>query len=330
VATAKYADHLPLHRLEGIFSRYGVELARSTMCDWIRDVADLLAPIVSAMKARVLATGYVQTDDTPLQVQMGHGKTHRGYVWAYRSPEIREVVYDFTLSRARDGPEKFLKRFRGYLQADAYSGYDRIVMREGVTEVGCWAHARRKFFESLCTDAERASAVVAAIRRLYRIEAEAKEAGITGERLAELRRSRAAPILDDMEAYLELIRPEVLPKSPLGKAITYAQNQWRALRRYVEDGRLEMDNNGAERSMRRVAIGRKNYLFAGSPAGGHRAAVLYSLTESCRLQGIDPQAYLKDVLSRVKTHPANRVDELTPSGWKQAREESERSASPVA
>jgi transposase len=317
VVVAKYGDHLPLKRLEGIFARHGVHLARSTMCDWVRDVAGLLAPIVKEMRRGILSTGLVQTDDTPVKVQTGGPRTKRGFIWVYHAPERGEVVYDFTRSRARDGPERILRHYQGYLQADAYSGYDRIMARRGVVEVGCWAHARRKFVEAMDSSPDHATAVVAAIRRLYMIERQARE--LSPEDRQAVREERARPILATMEEGLELLDQIALPQSPLGKAVTYARNQWPALTRYVEDGRLPIDNNAAERTMRRVAVGRKNWLFAGSPAGGERAAVLYSLVESCRLAQVEPFAYLRDVISRVATHPMSRIGELTPRGWKAAR-----------
>jgi hypothetical protein len=315
VVTSKYADHLPLARQEGMLARHGVSIARSTMCDWIRDVAELLSPIVAEMKRQILKGDLIQTDDTPIRVRTGMKKTQRGYIWCYLSPETGEVVYDFTTSRARDGPERFLAGYEGYLQADAYSGYDRIVAREGVTEVGCWAHARRKFYESLETAPEEASAVMAGIRRLYGLEKKARDHGLDATGLVELRRFRSVPILDAIREYIEAERERALPQSPLGKAITYALNQWGALTRYVESGHLPIDNNAAERALRKIAVGRKNWLFAGSPAGGERAATLYSLVESCRMRRIDPFAYLRDVLHRISTHPVSRIAELTPRGW---------------
>jgi hypothetical protein len=315
VVTSKYGDHLPLHRQEGIFARHGVSIARSTMCDWIRDVASLLSPIVRRMRDEILSTNLVMTDDTPVRVQTGLRKTKQAAIWAYLSPELREVVFDFTMSRARDGPERFLGDYRGYLQADAYSGYDRIFARGEVTEVGCWAHARRKFYDSMETSPAEASAVLAGIRRLYAVEARAKEEGLGPDAVWSLRCRESLPILQAIREYLEMQKISALPQSPFGKAVTYALNQWEALVRYVGDGRLPIDNNAAERALRAVAIGRKNWLFAGSPAGGERAATLYSLVSSCRLAGIDPFFYLKDVITRVSTHPASRIDELTPRGW---------------
>jgi transposase len=315
LVTSKYGDHLPLHRQEEIFARHGVSISRSTMCDWIRDTASLLSPIVRTMRSEVLSTGLVLTDDTPIRVQTGSKKTKKAAIWAYLSPAQKEVVFDFTMSRARDGPERFLGDYRGYLQADAYSGYDRIFDRSEVTEVGCWAHARRKFYESMDTSPEEASAVMAGIRRLYRIEAKAKEEHLAPAAVRDLRCRESLPILQAIREYLLIQKITALPQSPFGKAITYALNQWEALVRYVGDGRLPIDNNAAERALRTVAIGRKNWLFAGSPAGGTRAATLYSLVSSCRLQGIDPFVYLRDVIERISTHPMSRIAEFTPRGW---------------
>jgi transposase len=316
VVVSKYADHLPLNRQEGIFARFGALLARSTMCDWIRAASEMLAPVVAVMKREILASGYVQSDDTPVMVRVkGEKKTHRGYLWVYHAPERGAVVYDFTMSRARDGPEKFLGGYRGYLQADAYSGYDGIFRSGAVKEVGCWAHARRKFYEALQTDPREASAVMAAIARLYEVEDQAKAFRMPPDAVRELRQTQSRPILETIREYLELDAPRALPQSPLGQAVTYARNQWSALTRYLEDGRLGPDNNPAERALRRVAVGRNNWIFCGSETGGERAAVLYSLVGTCKLQGIDPFAYLRDVFSRIATHRANRIDELTPRGW---------------
>lgn len=316
VATAKYSDHLPLNRLEGILARSGVEISRKTMCDWIRDVADLLSPIVKRMKSTILSSGYVQTDDTSVRLRDEGGR--RSYLWVYLSPEQRAAVYDFTISRARDGPARYLRSFRGFLQSDAYSVYDGIVSREGITGVACWAHCRRKWLEALDTSPEHASTVLAGIRRLYALEAAARAEGLSSEDRLGRRREQAVRILDAIKEYVDAIREEALPRSPLGTAVGYTLSQWDGLNAYARDGRLEIDNNAAERALRRVAVGRKNYMFFGSPDGGRRAAILYSLVETCRLVGIDPHAYLKDVLLRVKTHPSSRIEELMPAGWKAA------------
>jgi len=325
VVTSKYGDHLPLHRQTGIYRRHGVNLHRSTLCDWVRDTSELLRPIAMAMKRSILETGYVNTDDTPVKVHQGKGgpgKTKQGRIWVYVSPERREAVYDFTTTRAGEGPRSFLAGFEGFLQADAYAGYDQLYTSGEVVEVGCLAHARRKFFDALDTAPESASYVLALIRGLYDIEANAKELGIAGPELAALREKESRRLLDGLREFLVLESAEALPQSPLGKAIGYALKQWDALVRYVDDGRLAIDNNLAENTLRGVALGRSNWVFCGSPAGGRRAAILYSLVVSCKLQGIDPFAYIRDVLARIRTTPMSRIDELTPRGWKQAREKS--------
>jgi transposase len=319
VAVSKYADHLPLHRQESIFERHGVDLSRQTLCDWIGATAEHLTPIVAALKASVLASAVIHSDDTPLLCQenaIGGGKT-RAYLWTYVRDQ-REVVYDFTMSRERDGPERFLGDWSGHLQVDAYAGYDRLFASGRVIEVACWAHARRKYFDALAGNAERASRMLALIQRLYRVESEAKE--LAPRERAALRRERSAPILAQIRAQLDADQKHVLPKSGLGEATTYLANQWDALQRYVDDGRLDIDNNAAERAMRCVAVGRKNWLFAGSPKGGERAAVIYSLIATCKLQGVEPFEYLRDVLTRLPEHPRERMAELTPRNWKPARE----------
>jgi transposase len=325
VVTSKYGDHLPLHRQSGIYRRHGVEIHRSTLCDWVRDTSELLRPIAEAMKRRILETGYVNTDDTPVKVHMGKGgpgRTKQGRLWVYLSPELREAVYDFTPTRAAEGPQSFLAGFRGYLQADAYGGYDGLFASGEVTEVGCLAHARRKFYDALETSPEASSYALALMRGLYDIETNAKEREIEGRDLAHLRQEESRRLLNALLDFLFLEKAEALPQSPLGKAIGYALNQWEALTRYVTDGRLAIDNNAAEHALRDVAVGRSNWIFCGSPAGGRRAAILYSLVKSCKLQGIDPFAYIRDVLERIHHHPMSRIDELTPRGWKQASERS--------
>jgi hypothetical protein len=230
------------------------------------------------------------------------------------------VVYEFTTTRAGQGPQSHLAGFKGFLQADAYGGYDQIYASGEVTEVGCMAHARRKFYDALDTSPAEASFVLALIRGLYDIEAGAKERGTKGEDLFVLRQKESRRIIDGLREFLLVEEGEALPQSPLGKAIGYALNQWAALTRYLDDGRLRIDNNFAERMLRCVAIGRNNWVFCGSPAGGRRAAIAYSLVMSCKIQGIDPFAYLRDVLGRLHTTPMNRIEELTPRGWRLARE----------
>jgi transposase len=324
VAVSKYGDHLPLYRQEEIFQRQGVELSRKTMCGWMSQCAELASPLVGLMKEQVLSSKAVQTDDTPVPVLDPElPRTRTGRIWTYvGDAQHPYTVYDYTANRSREGPDEFLKPFRGFLQADAYSGYDAIYQEpeRGVIEVACWAHARRKFFEAQSSDLMRSTVMLAYIRLLYDVEREARDRELdAGDRRA-LRQARSRPILDDIHGYLETERPKVLPKSPEGQAMAYTLSNWKALERYAEDGDLEIDNNGAERSLRGVAVGRKNWMFFGSDNGGRTAAVLTSLIATCKRLGIDPFAYLRDIFARVAAHPRNRLEELLPDKWKAARE----------
>lgn len=318
VAVSKYCDHLPLYRQESILARHGVEIGRSTLCDWIRETAHLLEPIRDFMAREILAGAIISTDDTPVDVREDKKKTTReGRLWTYIGDAAHPfTVFDYTPTREKSGPERMLASFRGFLQADAYAGYDGIHAR-GATEVGCMAHARRKFVDALSSDPARAHAVIEMIRRLYVIEREIH--GRSPEERKAVRQERSKPILDEMKAWLDREAPVVLPKSPIGAAVTYARNQWTALCRFLDDGRLEIDNNRAERALRGIAVGRKNWLFLGSDAGGKRAAIIYSLVATCKDHGVDPWAYLRDVLAKLPTYRGD-IAVLTPPAWKRARE----------
>jgi transposase len=316
VLTSKYADHLPLHRLEGIFARHGIDLQRSTLCDWVGACAELLSPIVTEIHRQILTSVKIHTDDTPVPVQIrGHKKARKGYLWTYIG-EGNNVVFDYTPTRCRDGPIAFLDDYDGFVQADAYQGYDKLFAKGRCTEVGCWAHARRKFFDAKDSDPGRAYQMLAFIRELYDVEHQAKEQELDASGIVKLRQQSSRPVLEKIHSHLEGWSGQVLPKSPMGKAVTYALGQWIALNRYVDHGVLSIDNNLAERVLRMVVIGRKNWLFAGSDNGGKRAAVIYSLVASCKLCGIDPFAYLCDVIDRVSIHPAKEILQLVPANWK--------------
>jgi transposase len=330
---SKFGDHQPNYRQEDIFARHGLEIPRSTQCGWQATVAGLLEPLYKRMVALTLLSGKVHTDDTPIRVlDPGRGKTREARFWVYCGDDAHPfVVFDYTASRSRDGPEKFLKGFKGYLQADAYTGYNRMFVGKQVIEVACWAHARRYFFEAQDTDA-RAAQMLAMIGELYRVEELARPAIIEARRqplgqrataLAsafalrhELRQAQSLPIMARIRAWLEARMLDTLPKSPLGEALTYALNQWTALLRFTGDGELEIDNNTAENALRPIALGRKNYLFVGSDRGGQRAAILYSLVRTCERHGVNAWEYLRDVLVRVATHPASRIDDILPHLWK--------------
>lgn len=316
VAVSKYGDHLPLHRQEQIFLRMGIHIRRQTLCDWMGEVAGLLEPIVLEVKRFILASKVVQSDDTHVQVRMANGAMDRGFLWAYAIPWA-EVVYDFSLSRGQGTPAKFLEGYRGFLQADGYEGYNEVFRGGLVLHIGCMAHIRRKFYDARLEAPEETRIVLVAIQRLYRIEREAKEAGLDAAGRREKRQAEALPILKDLEGILRGFASHALPKSEFGTAVRYAINQWPAILRYVEVGEAEIDNNSIENAMRLAVLGRKNWLFLGSPQGGGlRASVLYSLIASCKRLGVEPFAYLRDVLDRVSTHPSSRVWELTPRGWR--------------
>jgi transposase len=318
IITSKYADHAPLNRLEGILKRHGVDINVSTMCDWVGKCADLLSPLVKRMHELIRLSPKINTDDTPIPIKSKSrkGSTYNGYLWVYIDAQ-KNVVFDFTPNRSRAGPINFIgKKYQGYVQADAYSGYDELFRISEATEVGCHSHARRKFEYALDSDPVRAARLMVRWGRLYEIESRAKKEKYTCAQLLEARQNEAKPILAEMHTVLNEYKAQALPKSPTGKAITYALNQWEALLRYADDPILEIDNNIAERALRMVVIGRKNYLFAGSEAGAERAAIIYSLVAGCKLHGHDPFAYFNDVLRRVSTHPADKIDELLPSHWK--------------
>jgi transposase len=322
VAVSKYGDHLPLNRQEEIFHRQGVELSRQTMCGWMRACAGLASPLYELMKERVLASKAVQTDDTPVPVlDPDLPRTRTGRIWTYVGDDAHPyTVYDYTPTRSRDGPEAFLEEFRGYLQADAYSGYDHFFEdpERGMDEVACWAHARRRFFEAQSSDLMRSTVMLAYIRLLYDVEREAQERQLQGEARRALRQGKSKPILEDIRTYLKREQVQVLPKSPEGQAMAYTLANWKALTRYLEDGDLAIDNNGAERSLRGVAVGRKNWMFYGSDNGGHTAAVLSSLIETSKRLGLNPFAYLRDFFARISSHPQSRLAELLPDQWKLA------------
>lgn len=323
VLTSKYADHCPLHRQQGIYRRHGIDIAASTMCDWVRDMADLLLPIVLAIKLQVLQAHRINTDDTSVLVQDRAGRpSGKGYLWVYIGDGV-QVVFEFTETRGRDGPLGFLGKFAGYVQADAYKGYDVLFKPDAEgrpsprTEVGCWAHARRKFYDTRLDDRPRCTQMLALIQQLYRVEDQAKEC--SPEARLVLRREQSAPIVDQIKERLEAWSVELLPRSPVAQAVQYARAQWQALLRPWEDGRLPLDNNISERMLRMAAVGRKNWMFFGSDAGGHRAAVIYSLVASCKLCGIDPFVYLRDAIAQACVPGFDRFADLTPANWKAAR-----------
>jgi transposase len=322
---SKCVDHLPLHRLERIYERQGLFLPRSTLCDWLAACAQLLRPLYDVMVARVLQSQSLHTDDTTVKMQelVSHLLV-TARLWVYLGDAAQPYnVFDFTRTRQRDGPQQFLANYRGYLHADAFSGYDGLYLPDPgtaaarIVEVACNAHARRKFYDARTSDALRSHQALAYYRQLYELERAAKDFSDT-QRL-QMRQDLSLTILNQFHDWLQTQRPQVLPKSPIAAALGYALNNWTALVRYTEAGFLAIDNNVAEREMKRIAIGRKNWLFVGSPQGGQTAAVLYSFTSTCQRLGVEPWAYLQDALTRLPTTPAGQLADLLPDHWQAAR-----------
>jgi transposase len=312
IIVSKLVDHMPLYRQEKRYARQGIELSRSTLCGWLAEAAEVLTPLYELHKARVLSAKVVHTDDSPIPVQdrtREHCRT--GRIWAYVSEH--GVVYDATEDRCRDGPAKFLRGFQGYLQCDAYAGYDDIFARSRgkIIEVACWAHARRKFVEAEATSPQLAHEAVARIKAFYAIEHEAKD--IDHVARAALRQQKAQPLLDALKVWLDREQRTALPKTPIAEAITYAINQWSALNVYVCDGDLAIDNNIAERAIKPFAIGRRNWMFFGSDRGGRTLATLASFTATCELLKINPWTWLKEKLTQLPTTPADQLVTLLPS-----------------
>jgi transposase len=327
VIVSKYSDHLPLHRLEKILDRHGIDIARSTMCDWAAQSAEALRPLYELMAKEVLASRIIHTDDTPVDVlDRKLPQTRQGRFWVYLGDDAHPcTVFDYTPTRKRDGPMTFLKDWgkneRRFLQADAFGGYDGIYAGQAgghVVEVACWAHCRRRFYEARKSDPRNSAQALAYIRLLYDVERET--ADLPPRERANLRQERSAPILVEFRNWMTGLRASnggnVLPKSPMGEAITYALNQWAALCVYLLDGQLRIDNNVSERALRRIAVGRGNWTFLGSDTGGVTAAILFSLIATCERHDINPFDYLRDILARLAAHPANRLAELLPGQWK--------------
>ena len=324
VIVSKVADHLPVHRQAKILRRFGVEIADQTMCGWMRQCAELLDPLYARLKQFVLSSKVVGTDDTPVKVldRRLARTTRKGRFWPYIGDRNHvAAVFDYTPTRERAGPEQFLKGYRGFLQADAYVAYDSFFTdpERGLVEVACWAHTRRHFHQALDTDPARMGAVLAYIAQLYAVEKRARRCGIEGDALRLLREHASRPMLAQLQGYLLKIRDQVLPKSEAGQAVAYALKNWTALTRYLEDGDLSIDNNHTERSLRGIAVGRRNWTFVGSDRGGKTMAVLRSFVASCELAKVDPFAWFQDVLTRIGDSSIQQLDRLLPHRWAATR-----------
>jgi transposase len=317
---SKYCDHLPLYRQSQIYARAGVELDRATLAEWVGAVSALAAPLIDSLDAYVMSARKLHADDTPIPVLApGTGKTKTGRLWTYvrddlpaGSTDPPAVLFRYTPDRKGERPREHLKTFRGILQADGYAGFKGLYDRaqEPLIEAACWAHARRKLFEvHEATNSPIAIEALERIGALYHIETQIR--GQSAEQRRAARQAQARPLLNALHEWL-LATVRKSKKSELTRAINYTLSRWTALTRYCEDGRIEIDNNAAERALRTVAIGRKNFLFAGSDAGGERAAAFYSLIGTAKLCGLDPEAYLREVFTRIADHPINRIEELLP------------------
>jgi transposase len=329
VLVSKYEDHLPLYRQERIYrERHGVNLTRQTMSGWVEAAADWLGPIYREMKAGLVAQDYLQADETPIRYLDPDvkGKSQSGWLWTYSAPQ-GDVVFEWQISRSRAGPREFLKNFRGKLQTDGYSVYESLSRERGeeLILIGCWAHVRRGFHEAL-GEGRAAAWILGQIGQLYAVEKHLREQKAGPQLRAAVRAWQSRPILLRLRRALEIVRRRVLPKSLLGQAIDYALGRWEALTRYVDDGRLEIDNNLVENAIRPTAVGKKNFLFVGHPQAGQRSAVIYSVLGSCRRHGVNPAEYLRDVFERLPKAKTSEVKSLTPAAWAKTKRAAARQA----
>ena len=311
---SKFVDHLPYYRQVQIFKRDDIKIAESTITGWFNQVCRLLEPLYEHMLAQIGQTRYIQADETPIPVQSSHkkGATHKGFHWVYHLPQEGVVIFDYQKSRGRNGPQDILKNFTGCLQTDGYAAYDELGKNKDIVHLGCMAHARRKFEQAQDSDQSRASYVLTVIQELYAIEREADQNQLTDEQRFNLRQEEAKPILKEMKTWLGEHYTQVLPKSSIGKAIGYTLRQWDKLCRYTENGSWKIDNNGVENKIRPVALGRKNYLFAGSHQAAQQAAMIYSFLGTCKINKVEPLKWLKTTLEKIPDCKVNQLQNLLP------------------
>ncbi len=310
----KYVDHLPLHRQMQRFERSGVKIAYATLSGWVTETCKLIAPLYEALKKEILKTNYLHADETPIRVldKNKSGKSHQGYYWVYQNSIDKIVIFDYQEGRGREGPSQVLQHFEGYLQTDGYQVYDHFDARAQVRQIHCMAHARRNFAEALDNDKNRSEYALSEIQKLYAIERVCKEEGLSHDEIKTRRQEKSLPILESLGRWMKEQYIHALPKSNIGEALAYSIKRWDTLSRYTENGMLNIDNNPVENSIRPVALGRKNYLFAGSHEAAKRSGMLYSLFGTCKMHGIEPYAWLKNVLQKIPSHPINKVQELLP------------------
>lgn len=310
----KYVDHLPLHRQMQRFERSGVKLPYATLTDWVSSTCKLIEPLFGALKKEVLASNYLHVDETPIKVlsKEKSGETHRGYYWVYQNSVDKIVFFDYQEGRGREGPMEILEHFKGYLQTDGYTAYEIFDKRATITLMHCMAHARRMFNDALENDEARASYAMEQLQKLYTIERQAREQNLSFEEITEVRKEKSVPLLNALGEWMKRQYIEVTPKSPIGKALGYSIERWERLSLYTRDGMLKIDNNPVENSIRPVALGRKNYLFAGSHEAARRSGMLYSLLGTCKMHDIEPTQWLRNVLQTIADHPVNKISKLLP------------------
>ena len=317
VVVKKYADHLPLYRQQQGFDRLQIPISRQTLCDWTNWCSDQVEPIVKAMTDHICAQALFQSDETSVRMQLANGQMETARLWAYGLPWA-EVVFDFRTDKSQKGPKEFLVGTTArFAQTDGGSSYGPVFKALQLIHVACMAHIRRKIFEARDDAPVAVDLVLATMQKLYRIEARAKAEGMSLEARLQLRQREAKPIFEELGELMETMRGQVLPKSPLGQALNYAHNQWPAMARYLEIATAEIDNNSIEHSLRNVVLGRRNWLHVGQETGGEKAANLFSLMITCKRLGVDPYAYLYDIMQRLPTHPNKNIWQLTPRGWKE-------------
>jgi len=313
----KYVDHLPLHRQLQRFQRAGVTIAQSTINGWVTLTLEQFLSLYELHKIQVLASYYLHADETTIKVldRDKPGATHQGYYWLYHNSKDKIVLFDYRKGRSREGPNDILKDFKGFLQTDGYVAYEDFENTEGITVLNCMAHARRKFVDALQNDKDRCEHALALFQKLYAIERKANQEQLLPDAILSLRQDKSVPVLKELKEWMVAQYPDVLPASAIGKAIAYSLKRWEKLCVYVTDGRLCIDNNPVENAVRPVAIGRKNYLFAGSHEAAQRAAMIYSLLATCRMHNINPYTWLKDVLQRMPSYDVKKLTELLPQNW---------------
>lgn len=311
---SKFVDHLPYYRQVQMFRRQGVMIAESTINGWFNATCRLLEPLYDTLKRQLLSTDYLMADETPIPVLTKDkpGSTHKGYHWVYYDPVNKRVLFDYRKSRSREGPDEMLGEFSGYLQTDGYVAYTNLKNKEKITLLACMAHARRKFEHAKENDRRRSDKALKMFQELYKIERLGREMSYDTQQLKKLRQEESVPLLKEMKKWLDKNINEVLPKSAIGEAMAYTLNLWPRLVRYVEQGRFHIDNNLIENSIRPVALGRKNYLFAGSHHAARQAAMIYSLMATCKINNVEPFHWLKHTLDVIPDHPVDQLDKLLP------------------